>query len=91
MQGTAHISFAGGGLILPAHTPYDRQLVFEHVEASAKHHQQVELSARGRHWRILLKAARRELCGGCARSLLDLAYRRNGRNFCAQCVRHALL
>ena len=38
MKGIAHVSFQGGGLIVPAQTPYERQLLFEHVEASAKQH-----------------------------------------------------
>ena len=91
MPGTAHISFAGGGLILPAQTPYECQLLFEHVEASAKQHEQVELSAKGRNWRISRKSARRELCARCCRSLQNLAYRGNGQNFCGQCVRLALM
>lgn len=52
MQGTAHISFDGGGLILPAQTPYERQLVFEHVEASTKRYGHVALSAKGLHPRF---------------------------------------
>jgi hypothetical protein len=91
MQGNAHISFAGGGLILPAQTPYDRELVFEHIEASAKQHARIELSAKGRHWTISLKSAHRELCARCSRSLRDLTYRGNGKNFCGHCVRHALM
>lgn len=91
MQGTAHISFAGGGLILPAATPYQRQLVFEHFEASAKQHEHVGLIAKGLHWSVSLKAARHELCASCSRSLHDLAYRRNGQNFCNHCTRRALM
>ena len=91
MYGTAHISFAGGGLILPARTPYDRELVFEYIEASAKHHANLQLSAKGRHWTVSVKIARREPCCKCSRSLRDLAYRGNGENFCAQCVGHALM
>ena len=91
MQGTAHISFAGGGLILPAQTPYERQLLFEHVEASAKQHEHVAFSARGRHWTIHLKAARLEICARCFRSTHTVAYRGNGQNFCGQCVRRALM
>jgi hypothetical protein len=91
MHGTAHISFAGGGLILPAYTPYDRELVFEHIEASAKQHAHMELSAKGRHWTISVRSARHETCFRCSRSLRDLAYRGNGQNFCARCVGDALM
>jgi hypothetical protein len=90
MHRTAHISFAGGGLVLPAHTPYERQLVFEHVEASARHYGQIGLSANGRHWRISRASAHRNLCARCFRSLHDLTYRGNGQNLCGQCVRRSL-
>lgn len=30
-KGIVHISFAGGGLFLPARSPYDRQMLVEHV------------------------------------------------------------
>jgi hypothetical protein len=91
MQRTAHISFDGGGLILPHHTPYDRELVFEHLEASARQHQHVVLSAKGRHWRILLNSADGERCGSCARLLRTLVFRGNGKSLCGQCVRHVLM
>jgi hypothetical protein len=91
MQGIAHISFGGGGLILPAQTPYERQLVFEHVEATAKRHEHVELSAEGRQWRIGLPTARRELCCRCLRSLNGRAFRTNGQSLCAHCARRALM
>ena len=29
MKGVAHVSFQGGGLIVPAQTPYERQLLFD--------------------------------------------------------------
>jgi hypothetical protein len=87
---TAHISFRGGGLILPAVTPYQRQLVFEHFEASAKQHQNVGLRVQGRYWSISVKLARRERCAECVRSLHDLAYRADGQNFCNRCTRRAL-
>ena len=90
MQRTAHISFASGGLILPAQTPYERQLLFEHAVASAKRYGTIGLNAKGRHWRISVDAARREICARCARSLRDLVCRGNAQNFCGQCMRRAL-
>ena len=91
MHGIAHISFEGGGLILPAHTPYECQLLFEHVEASAKQHQHVELTAKGRQWKIGLPSARRERCAGCLGSLHRRAFRTNGRSLCVHCARRALM
>jgi hypothetical protein len=91
MHATAHISFEGGGLILPAQTPYEQQLLFEHVEASTKRYGHVGLSAKGRHWTISLNAVLRQLCTRCPRLLQAFTYRSAGRNFCGHCVRHALL
>jgi hypothetical protein len=90
MHGTAHISFTGGGVVLPAHTPYDRQLLFEHVEASARQHHHVELSAKGRHWGLSRHSAYGEPCVGCNRAPHGLIYRCDGLGFCGHCVRRAL-
>jgi hypothetical protein len=67
MKGIAHVSFQGGGLILPAHTPYDRELLFEHVEASAKQHGGVRLDWRHQHWTVSVSNGQREVCAACRR------------------------
>jgi len=90
MHRTAHITFTGGGLILPAHTPYDRQIIFEHVEAAAKHHELLGLRANGHYWSISHNTARLELCAPCSRGVHALAYRSNGQNFCGRCVRRTV-
>jgi hypothetical protein len=90
MQRTAHISFPSGGLILPAQTPYEQQLVFEHAVASAKRHGRIELSANGRHWKVSRDAALHELCGRCSLPLHDLVCWGNAQSFCGQCMRRAL-
>lgn len=40
MTDVAHLSFRGGGLLLPAHTPYERELLIEYIEATTKRHGQ---------------------------------------------------
>jgi hypothetical protein len=38
-KGIAHVSFPGGSMVLPARTPYDRQMLLEHiVDRVAKAH-----------------------------------------------------
>ena len=88
MKGIAHLSLQGGGLFLPAHTPYDRQLLFEHVEASAKRHGDVRLDWRHQHWTVSLSNGQREVCAACRRSLNNLmTYRFDGLILCAWCAR----
>ena len=88
MKGIAHVSFHGGGLIVPVHTPYDRQLLFEHVEASAKRHGDVRLDWRHQHWTVSLGNGQRKVCAACRRSLHKLlTYRCDGRILCAWCAR----
>ena len=90
MKGLAHISFAGGGLILPLQTPYERELLFEHVEVSAKRHGGVRLNVNRRHWTISMHNGRREACASCRQWLDTLVYRSDGRILCGQCARRAL-
>ena len=87
MKGIAHLSFQSGGLIVPAHTPYERRLIFEHVEASAKQHGGVRLDCKQQHWTVSLSNGHRELCATCRRSLNNLTYRFDGQALCAWCAR----
>jgi len=53
MSGIAHLSFKGGGwLVLSVHTPYERQLLVEHVEASTRRHGRSRLEINRRRWTI---------------------------------------
>ena len=89
MKGIAYVSFhQGGGLIAPAHTPYERELLFEHVEASAKQHGGVRLDWRHQHWTVSLSNGQREVCAACRRAVDNqMTYRFDGRILCAYCAR----
>jgi hypothetical protein len=88
MKGIAHVSFQGGGLIVPAHTPYERELLFEHVEASAKQRGGVRLDWRHQQWTVRVSNGQREVCAACRRALNNLmTYRFDGRILCAWCAR----
>ena len=50
---TAHLDFGGGGLIVPARTPYDRQLLKEHVLASVQQRRKIRLAVSGKTWLIV--------------------------------------
>ena len=90
MKSVAHISFEGGGLIVPAQTPYERELLFEHVEMSTKRHGCVRLDVNRGHWTISLRNGDREACASCSRWLDSLIYRFEGQTLCGQCARRAL-
>lgn len=90
MKGVAHISFAGCGLILPAYTPYERQLLVEQVEVSTRRHGSVQVDFNGRHWTIRLNRGHRHVCGSCGRRVDDLSYGFDGHILCGQCARRVL-
>jgi hypothetical protein len=66
MKDVAHISFEGGGLIVPVHTPYERELLVEHVEASTKRHGCIHLEVNRRHWTISMNDGLRAVCAACS-------------------------
>ncbi len=90
MKDVAHISFEGGGLIIPVHTPYERQLMVEHVEASTKRHGCIRLEVNRRHWTISMNNGPGEVCASCTRWPDNLTYRSDGQSLCGQCARRAL-
>ncbi len=70
----AHISFDGGGLILPVKTPYERELLVEHVEASTKRHGRVRLEVGRDQWVISRQSGAREVCAVCSQWPENLSY-----------------
>jgi TPP-dependent indolepyruvate ferredoxin oxidoreductase alpha subunit len=66
----AHISFAGGGFIVAAHTPYERQLLVEHVLDRARTHQRVQVAVGRQTWLIERPDGQtRPRCDGCKRCI----------------------
>jgi hypothetical protein len=90
MKDVAHISFEGGGLIIPTHTPYERQLLFEHLEVSTKQHGSVRLEINRQHWTISMNNGSGKLCASCTRSPDNLTYRFDGQSLCGHCARRVL-
>jgi hypothetical protein len=66
-EGIAHISFAGGGMFLPARNSYDRQMLAEHVGERARAKGQVQVLMGERRWMVRRTcdsaAVRCALCG----------------------------
>jgi hypothetical protein len=63
-EGIAHLSFRGGGFFLPARSPYDRQLLVEHVATRVRITGQVQVLLGDQRW--LVHAARGTLKASCA-------------------------
>jgi hypothetical protein len=87
---TAHISFLGGGMVLSAATPYERQLLVEHILGQVRSKRQIQVRADRRHWMIELADEQQPaMCERCGRTILD-AVCRGRRGESPQCVGCAL-
>lgn len=74
MNDIARLSFKGGGVILPVHTSYERELLVEHVEASTKRHGHILLEVNGRRWTISTSNGLRPVCVSCSQWPAGLTY-----------------
>lgn len=67
---TAHLTFMGGGLMLPARTPYDRQILREHVLNRARHVQELRVRVGRKTWCVERPTEQTPfVCGSCKRQL----------------------
>ncbi len=64
-NGVAHISFVGGGVFLPARSPYDRQMLAEHIGERVQAKGQVQVLMGDRRW--IIHRNRGPLAARCAR------------------------
>jgi hypothetical protein len=89
MNGMAHLSFGGGGLLLPARESYERELLVEHVIARARRTGAVRVAFQGRAWYVRQTpetvTAR---CGRCRRTLQPTWYATAsaGVAYCLRCA-----
>lgn len=51
-RGIAHVSFVGGGIFLPARSPYDRQLLAEHVQSRVRAKGKVQVLVDDQRWMV---------------------------------------
>ncbi len=51
-KGIAHLSFAGGGIFLPARSAYDRQHLIENVTHTAAQHGRVQILVDDQRWLV---------------------------------------
>lgn len=71
-KGVAHVSFKGGGLCLPARSPYDRQVLVDEVKAHARTKGLVQILVDDDRWLVHAQRGRTGVqcsrCGGWADS-----------------------
>lgn len=87
----AHLTFDGGGLVLPARTPYERELLREHVLSYARHKEQMQLAVDRRTWVIDRPSANRPfVCDRCQRQLTAAALHtpQSRAFYCVACALH---
>lgn len=86
----ADICSENGRRILPIHTPYQRELLFEYVEATANRYGLVRLDALDQRWLVQPADDPRGSCDTCRACTLDLSYGLGERSFCGPCARLVL-
>jgi hypothetical protein len=83
----ARIHMDGGALLLPARTPYEREVVLDHVRHRLRMHGFVHLEMNGRRCRIEpAAAASGATCPGCGARLGGLACRLGAQLLCLDCA-----
>src|SRR5262245_2245221 len=90
MRRIAHIRFRRGGLVLPAASPYERQLVLEHAEHCTRHGT-VRLDMAGRTWEVAVTKAQEELtCTLCSKAVQRFLYQARPATLCPKCMRNQM-
>ena len=69
---------ASATFVVPVHTPYDRQMLREHLETLATHGAPVTLDVDGTRWTIERHTPTHSPCRTCARFLGRLSCSRSG-------------
>jgi hypothetical protein len=64
-KGIAHVSFAGGGLFLPARSPYDRQVLAEHVRERVRANGRVQVLMGEHLWMMHRNRGTTTYCARC--------------------------
>ena len=88
-SGIAQILFRNGGVFLPARSPYDREIVMEHVTDRARTAGEAEVLLDGQRWKVQLQRGQPAvLCAHCGIAANPTCYAtHNGK--AAHCVKCA--
>ena len=85
----AHVSFPGGGMFLPARSPYDRQMLVEHIADRVRSKGRVQVLLDEQRWMVQLnRGAVRIYCSSCGDAADSACYRPvdDGVPYCIPCA-----
>jgi hypothetical protein len=88
---TAHVTFANGGLVLPDHTPYERQILQDYVLDQARHTDGLRIKVGRTLWLVERPGDDHPVvCARCRRPLKVAALHTSGSKatYCAACALH---
>ncbi len=88
-KGIAHVSFTGGGIFLPARSPYDRQLLAEHVRERVQAKGQVQVLMGDHLWMMHRHRGTTTYCAWCGEAA-SIACHFGGSGDACYCVACAL-
>ena len=85
---SVHVQGGSGTFVAPAQSPYDRQILREHVERRVGHGATLTLGLHGRQWVITRLCAADSPCVSCTQPLGRLSCSRGGDvgATCIDCV-----
>jgi hypothetical protein len=81
----AHVQGESGTFVVPAHSPYDRQMLREHIEILAGRVAELTLNVQGTRWTITRGIAFDSRCTTCTQFLSRLSCSR-GPDAPATCI-----
>jgi hypothetical protein len=92
MMDGARVWFHGGSLLLPARTPYERELLLEHVDLSVRRHGRVRLELDERRWHVSRNSFEQSTpCTVCHEHRCGLTFAVGARRLCLRCARAAVV
>ena len=86
----AHVSFPGGGIFLPARSPYDRQMLVEHIADRVRSKGRVQVLLDEQRWMVHLNRGSARICCTSCGDAADSACYRASDNAIAYCITCAL-
>jgi len=88
MRGLARISLDGGGtLVMDADTPYEWELLFDHLDRYANLHGNVSVQLNRHGWSVRISTSQPPNCNACGHPPRALIYALGRRVFCPRCAR----
>src|ERR1041385_6477881 len=87
-KAVAYISFAGGGMLVPVRSPYDRQMLVEHIAARVRSKGRVQVLLDEQRWMVhYQRGALRICCSSCGDTAESACYREpDAAAYCVGCA-----